>query len=379
MKFSERVKKNCLLFNIAIKEHEHLDREKLREKGFNYLGAHLRSTKNVDDSWSLKCKQSQKRLDSWKSQRMNSTLESLFKSREEHLRCTARECASIIGKILWRNTLSFLPGAEVYAVVDILRTLPRHSWDSEINLDTRSTRVLTTAWQKVLANTMHDCLEECPSNAKQYYVCTDSCDDGYGWVHFSEGGEYIRKTETTFWWNPVWRKRHIFLKEARAACLGVNSVLKHIKEPATIVVGIDNSAVAASLKRGFSSNSIANEEYRELFAKLREKKCILLVVGIPGLLNAADPASRGSSLAQWHDKELASKSWTALNDALKGFRYSGSDLRSWHRNEKQSAAIPTTRHVAPMDEEVEVEAWTNGEVSDDIAHVLADDDIVCHG
>lgn len=364
----DRIVRNCSsdFFNIAIKELELLDGTALIDKGYDYLGAHLQARKDIHGDYTLWCSQCAKRLTSWKDATISADLSRLTAIGKGSLSCSVRQVASIIGKIIWRDTLSFTPKVECYAVIDILRRLPRDDWDRIINLSEKDSGTLAECWQDVLRNVPHNCFEECPEVSRTYWLCTDSSDHRFGSIGYDCTGHVIHERGGD--WIPYWRREHIFVKEARAAHDALTRLLKKIDAPSVIVIGIDNSAVVASLRRGFSSNQKVNLFYQELFRKLREKKCILQVVGLPTELNAADPASRKKICSPL----LADNCWIALNDASQGLRYCGPDMTPWHRSVNLTTGAEI-RHATPLDLETAVDAEQCVDKELDVLSLLIDD------
>lgn len=128
--------KEC--FNIAIKELECLSPEMMQREGCDFLGTHLR-TRVEQGACTLTIAQATDRLDNWKKAASTEKIEAW--RGEGELQMSSRQIASAIGRILWRVTLAFLPLAECFDVVDILRRLPRSNWDELFALTRRRSKV----------------------------------------------------------------------------------------------------------------------------------------------------------------------------------------------------------------------------------------------
>lgn len=132
-----------------------------------------------------------------------------------------------------------------------------------------------------------------------------------------------------------------------------------------IIIGVDNSAAAAALRRGFSSNRIVNDGFRRLYQLLRDQKCILTVLGLPGVVNASDPASRGERLRKWKaprdhplfkpedgdpeetdGQRLTRHCWAAMTAALEGRKYHITG-KAWEAEKAQRNQV---RHDAADDD-----------------------------
>jgi hypothetical protein len=83
-----------------------------------------------------------------------------------------------------------------------------------------------------------------------------------------------------------------------------------------LVIGIDNTAAAGAIRRGFSTNLIVNNALKKLYAELRSRRSIVTVVGLPTDDNAADPDSRGVQLGS----KLIKRCWTSMMLSLAGRR-----------------------------------------------------------
>jgi hypothetical protein len=204
-------------------------------------------------------------------------------------------------------------------------------------------------------------------DALRIFLCSDSSQKRWGTARFREcDGRAVPREEWGEDWNDVFAAYHIYVKEAMAAVLAIERFFDRNQNltGANIIIGVDNSAAAAALRRGFSSNKIVNDGFRRLYQLLRARKCILTVLGLPGVVNASDPASRGERLAKWKaprdhplfvpggdpaetdGERLTRHCWAAMSAALGGRKYHITG-KAW---EAEKARRNQVRHDAADDD-----------------------------
>lgn len=89
----------------------------------------------------------------------------------------------------------------------------------------------------------------------------------------------------------------IFLREIKAAVETVRRILL-VKggKPVAITLAVDNTAAVYALRRGWSSNRLADIEVQKLYNYLRGTKSTLEVVPVRGIDNIADVPTRSGIL-----------------------------------------------------------------------------------
>ena len=314
-----RLTRNMKLFNVIMGKWEHLTVKKLRSGPFEYLGVevNLKRARNNEGLWSFST--------SWRI--CPNKVPTLPWERDK--RCSPREVARVIGKVIWRHTLRLVPFAEIYELIDILRKAGQHqrstSWDDHtLMLDERDKDLIEQAYKELQQNehidiTTFQCYDE-------VIIATDSSDNRWGYIKLSGCDEE---------WGEPWSSSlvgtHIFLKELIAA---VWSIKHFVKANRRIVIGIDNTAAAHAIENLYSSNSVANVFLKELGILLRETNCSVVVVGLRSEDNAADPISRAKSAT----KDQRDRCLRIMMQKLRGMNQkTGLSVRKFDGNVRHSA------------------------------------------
>ena len=213
---------------------------------------------------------------------------------------TPRCLCSNIGRILWRHGITLRPLCGLAPVIRILRRVAslrqssNCSWDDAVvQLSTEEQEVLAMHWDIVALNQYESGEVGSHIKAHRVRVVSDSSDDGYGYLIFTDDGKV--KLERGHIWSKSLNKNHIYIKELFAAVFAIRLVLKTHPRSIEINVGVDNTAAASSLRNMYSGNVMACEILDKLYTDLKEHDATLRVWGLRSEENASDPSSRGKT------------------------------------------------------------------------------------
>ena len=231
---------------------------------------------------------------------------------------TPRDVARLVGITIWHSMVALSPLYKVKESIDIMRKvaksiLTKSAWDKNledlgVHLSTKEHKVLKQHVRIAIQNPW--CGAQIHKVRQTVYACTDACKEdtskkdpkdphkilgrevnGAGGVLFGSdsAGEAQYMAHR---WTDAERTLDIYLLEMKAVVLFLEW-LPECENPTRLVLGVDNTVCVAALTRVYSSCPILCRYVEEVEVLLRKKKYVLQVLWVPGVENAADPASRG--------------------------------------------------------------------------------------
>ena len=248
---------------------------------------------------------------------------------------TCREVASIIGKILWRRSISLDPLCRVAPIIAILRRASASrkniGWDGRaFELSDAEATLLSSAWNETLRNPEH-LGQRKVTPSRSVYMATDASDNYWGEIFYDDEGHVILENPHEF--SPKHAAYHIFLKELLCCSWSIKAMLARDPGSYEIHVCVDNSAAAAALRHMYSSNELACLELDDLWDDLRKHHCVLHVHSVRSEDNSADMSSRNFDFKLMDAKqraastaegragpEIARRCWDEMQAQIKGWR-----------------------------------------------------------
>lgn len=231
-----------------------------------------------------------------------------------------RVLAQYIGKIISVRLLESQPlGASrsVCDVINLLRATIRigstKGWDSErITLSTTDFQVLSQEWDTFLQNPWRCSILPSFQWSKWITLATDASDWGWGMVLIDENGNVLKQYKKN--WDDNERKLHIFIREMLAVERSLTKIQSmHNVNDCKINLVVDNTAVAAAVKRGYSSNDRAMHSLRSVILPLHHRLRIITVISEH---NVADGPSRNKPYKQ----ETLTHTVNAIKEYIEGRR-----------------------------------------------------------
>lgn len=302
-------------YNVTLKEIE--ERLPGDRRPINYLGAsierHRKRIRNRDGGrqniYQTFWKQRPDKLEAWRAFCLGLCQRAL----------SYREVSRLCGRFLWRQSLTLRPLCDFTRIIDIIKRSAHErlekskTWDETCDLSETERKTLDEYAQEMLANPIMTAVK-CDAPRERITVCSDSSDNGWGYVILHEGSYESFPYE----WTAAEARMHIFLKELLAA---IRCIQATIRGPSIIRIGIDNTAAAHAIRNMYSSNSAANVFLRDLRESLLQSNSIVEVVSLRSKENAADGPSRSRMATE---KEVADTrvalSRKQLEDEEKGLR-----------------------------------------------------------
>lgn len=220
---------------------------------------------------------------------------------------TYRMLSKLIGRILWKQSISLLPLGDFYPAIRLLEKYMRQrhkakaSWDARITLTKEEGLLLDQYFRMIVSNQWMESSSQ-PNPSFRKFACSDASSTGWGYVIYESTDD--QKPDTT---KPVtcdggqWKRvsgmaeRHIFFKEFVAAKKCIQRILNDTAATEgsfEIVLGIDNTAVAHVLRNFYTSTEFIAQDLKDLCYQLKERKVILTIVNLRSEDNAADAPSR---------------------------------------------------------------------------------------
>ena len=248
---------------------------------------------------------------------------------------TCREIASIIGKILWRRSISLDPLCRVAPIIAILRrastTRKSIGWDGRaFELSGDEATLLSSAWGETLSNPEHQGQRKFKPS-RSVFMATDASDNYWGEIFYDDEGRVILENPHEF--SPKHAAYHIFLKELLCCSWSIKAMLARDPGAYDIHVCVDNSAAAAALRHMYSSNELACLELDDLWDDLKKHHCVLHVHSVRSEDNSADMSSRNfdfklmdakqraaSTLEGRAGPDIARRCWNEMQAQIKGWR-----------------------------------------------------------
>lgn len=286
---SHRIRRNAEYFSVVLKEHKLWTKKEMcldrnPDKALpTFLGIEMAlcSKRNRDGS----CKY----VLQWRQKIKDATLPHLATS------VTPRECARVVGMVLYSRLLTLAPlglQESTRGILQLLRRVSieawRTSWSSEIiQLSEKERHDIREEWACM---TSRGWIEKTPPPSRVAYACTDACDKGWAALVLSSEGKVIHCTGMKEFPSDM-KDDHIYLKELYACLEGIRLAQLSMPGCDGVVVVVDNTAVAGTLRRRYSSNHKANSMLANLTCKVH-------VITVPSDANAADDPSRGSEVQE---------------------------------------------------------------------------------
>jgi hypothetical protein len=312
VRLEKRIDRNCRLFGIVRKEHSFITQKQMRRgASVKYLGAEMTMAKmNTRLQW----RHEPDRLESWKGISISD-----FASKP----ATARQLASLVGRIVWRTQLALEPLCRLAPIIAVLRraaTAQRESkegWETRVPLTPTEEETLQAAWTKIMLNEWSD-VGEAPTR-REIRVCTDSSDTHYGYVVLGPEGQCIEESPSHEWPEEI-KHTHIFFKEAIAAIRIAKKIVLRNETATTLRIAIDNSAAAHAMRNMVSSNSQVCKELDDLAQVLHTRQSIIDVVSVRSEDNAADPTSRNRRVSHPAESHRLRASHEVFERHIQGIR-----------------------------------------------------------
>jgi hypothetical protein len=325
-----RWERNFRLFNIAVKDCIlHFTGKALRSRSVTFLGAEIQLRRKRDRAGSEQLVDMVWRLSEEKIGKWHDTPNIILEP------STPRRIARAIGRLMWRHCLTTTPLCRIASVISILREAARMSrtigWDAAWNISGEQQKTLLTEWKKLTENEwlQHPCIED-PDH--EVVCCSDSSDHKWGYAVYDKTGA-VSEWES-FAWLTSEEREHIFVKETVAAALTIQKIVQKDRRPGLhVIMGIDNTAAAAAVRRQYSSNEIVMPLLENLADLLRQQKVLLTIIGLRSQDNPADGPSRGTAPEEGH----VTRGWEAIVMGVNGQRK--------ERYDHTSAPTPCTGHL----------------------------------
>jgi hypothetical protein len=330
--------KNCIHFNIKLKYSRTFRPADFRKNVFpSFLGVELR-IRRFNNRFRLTWRQDAARL----------TLRWIPEMDEEDARLmvgptelwSRREIARIVGRTIWRHSLTMRPLFDIQDLIDIIVRMYNDEghidWDKgDFTLSSDEIVSMTRAQLFIRTNTWHELAEQISASAPVVLCASDASDSGLGGIQFGATGFLQREFADE--WTHAARGWHIYVKEVLAAIRTIKWVLaeREIGTGIVIYIGIDNSAAAAALRCYYSRNRVVASALRNLYQLTSQQRIGIVPVGLKSADNAADPASRGRPIlaTNGHDQHrtLLERCFEVVSSRMDGIiasTYDGRDAPS---------------------------------------------------
>lgn len=234
---------------------------------------------------------------------------------------TFRCCARFIGFIIWHQHLSLQPMVFICHILNLAQRIGkevrdaggRQAWDNSFTLSQEELDHLTTVFDEVCKNPWISMRKK--STLRRVYVVTDSSNRRYGSLIWDEQRKLTQ--EDSAMWDAQLRDAHIFVKELKAAQLGILQAIKLFGESIDIVIATDNTAAAHVLERGWSTTAVGQKILAYLLGLMRRHKCEMSVMTVRSEDNPADEPSRGRAV----NPERVFRFWQLVDMFEHGFSH----------------------------------------------------------
>lgn len=279
-----------------------------------------------------------------------------------------------IGLVIWRTYVYGIPLINQDDVIAVARlNAParpgKGQWDAASTVDLQFIQILADRLQSFAADISWNHHDDIAFDTRQMIrVVSDASGSRGAYVSFD--GSY-KELDQDYWvFDQDSSFNSIFLKELLAATIAIERCHKPLTP---LHIAVDNSAAAFVIKRGLSTNEIANDFLRRIFKKI--DPALLRVTLIRSGDNAADPLTRDKPLCPkrnvssiermldaergWPKTEPIVKKYASIDD--EDGESDSDQLVLRHRESNESDALASFGG-ANFDSEDEVGA-------DDIVHV----------
>lgn len=305
-KFKEVLRKE---FNLVIKEEFHYTAKEWNHTWVEFLGVEVKRIKKKS-GYELLWRQKSTKVKKW----IPLFAQVLFSDPEERTAAktssttTFRKASRLIGRLLWRQTISLKPLCDFRPIINVLKRISKlkfrqkAKWDDEVTLEEAEIAALIEQFKELEANKIFRSVRHGKA-VDEVFTCSDASKSGWGYIIYDH---ILQEMEEDFYpsstpygdeWKGDSKDWHIFIKEFFAAKYAIRKVLDENsgdrKTHLRIIIGIDNTAVAQVLRNKYTTNSFIADDLCELNQWLVESDCSLKVINLRSKENAADEPSRG--------------------------------------------------------------------------------------
>lgn len=242
---------------------------------------HLGLELGLSDNGSLRWRHDTKKVDGW---RENVVL-------PYTLSLPLRLMARVIGIALWDNTVRMRRLLDIAPLLRLASEIGKHAhtspqhWESTLDISQENWDLLASTIQNILCNPIASANERIPATGR-IYGCSDASDHRWGALELVLPG-YRNPVSRAF--TPYLSTQHIFIKEFYAAIWCLKFLHEKYGANFEYVIITDNTAVAACLRRGYSSSQYCCNLLMELPPGMLDR---LTVVTVKSADNPADAPSR---------------------------------------------------------------------------------------
>jgi hypothetical protein len=265
---------------------------------------------------------------------------------------SCRSIAQMVGIIVWDCHISLRPLAHVKEHIDVLRAALKikgpliSDWDKFREALIEPLKKLKPILGSIINSDDWQTMISTP--AEEVVLCCDASLSRYGYIIY-HNRSIVKTHHGRFDENRI--HAHIFVKELLAAVLGIEDILKSRSgAPCKIIVGTDNSAVAAVLRRLYSTTDVGSELVQRILTQLEASSSILQIMQLRSEDNPSDPLTR--------DRPLCPRRNSAFQSLLALFRL-GQHLNSCPRKSISMGGLRhtegNTRYDEDSDDEQNVE------------------------
>lgn len=180
---------------------------------------------------------------------------------------TPRRIARIAGRVMWHASLQLKPLYKVKAAITAIIEAAEFvggvmkRWDEPFQCNATTSMGLEELWNTVLDNNWTGYkLRTCTN---KLYLFTDACEKGWGFVLADEQGSVLTQRSRPF--KSAAKTWHIYIKEVAAAIWAVRAVAGLIPKDTRLILCVDNTAAQFSLRRGYTSNAIAQSLIEKMY------------------------------------------------------------------------------------------------------------------
>jgi hypothetical protein len=273
-------------YNVKLKEIEFFGHKRLLRRELKYLGCQIGvSVKRVVETDGTKTEQHNL---TWNIIADKLPSDSTWADNDS----TYRTWSKRIGKLIHAAIIDLQPLAvseQTMKIIDILQRLTKEckgEWDSKASLSVSERQSMEIARQQLCTNEWRQ--YQCSfSSERRYMAITDASEEGGGYIIVDRQHKTII-VQRSFKWGPKFAGLHIYLLEMYTACLALKWLRQHCPNVQHATLMVDNTAVAGSVRRGYSRNRIACRWMREYFLG----KIDIEVVSVISADNEADGLSR---------------------------------------------------------------------------------------
>ena len=343
---SRRILRNAKTFNVEVKEHFTPTPNSLLSKPAKYLGIEISLSAKRDREGNRN-----KRTLQWRIAKEQE--HEPFFLLDKNVSVSCKTLCQTLGRCMYARLVSLRPLGSVHTtriLLSLLRRISAHAWttswaSTDFIVRDDELQAVKAEWEYVLERGLTSWIPLSKYD-RIVRVATDASDNGWGIVFLDETGAVIPSVNSKdivgFQTFPTdYQKSHIFLKEMFAAVEGVKEAVRRFPDCKQVSIVVDNTATAAALKRGYSTNSKAT-------LKLSEIDMFLEVITVPSKANVADSPSRNAPIEE--ARRLATHA--AFEADLVGQRMGNPER---HPNDNKCGLRHTEGHLEGLDDDLELD------------------------